>query len=426
MQGPLAVPAPAAAAPAAPGPGLLSPGALPGTAPATPRGVNPAYGQVAAAIAAAALQASRAGMPTAPFTALLEAMKANPAYQAEVKRGEAGVALEYAPAMKEAEKAVELRYAQAIAAQTAAGNLPSQLILKTVEAQNAYKNSVAPLGLQATFDKDGNATVSDLPGFKKYAPEAAGAVEAAKPTPEMKNYDAYVKDAQMRNQPVLSRLDWERTKGSQDPAYLGRIAFDQKVAEPIMASAVAGMQTRPILDEVVRLAYQTPEGLAGESGATMGKAMAALGFAPTERMSNAELMSAMQQRLIGPIREPGTSSDRDVTRYLAASPGLMSTGDGRVKMAEMTKALIDRNIELADVYRNNMGQLDLSQKLAAVRNKPLFTDEQRAAIEETIRTRGGTMPGGTAPATGVPGAASGAPPKIRDFNPATGTFGAPR
>jgi hypothetical protein len=311
--------------------------------------------------------------------------------------------------MKEAEKAVELRYAQAIAAQTAAGNLPSQLILKTVEAQNAYKNSVAPLGLQATFDKDGNATVSDLPGFKKYAPEAAGAVEGAKPTPEMKNYDAYVKDAQMRNQPVLSRLDWERTKSQPDPEKAARISLDLKAAEPIAAQAAAGIEAKPLLDEVVRIAYQTPEGMAGEGSAAAGKLMAAFGFSPTARMSNAELLSGMQQRLIGPIREPGTSSDRDVTRYLIATPGLMSTGDGRVKMAEMTKALIDRNIELAEVYRSNLGAPDLTQKLRAVHNKPLFSDEQRAAIEETIRTRGGTAPEGTRPpaTTAAPAAPTG-------------------
>jgi hypothetical protein len=416
MQGPLAAPAPAAAAPAAPGPGLLSPpGAAPG-APAIPRGANPAYDTYLRNLGIADVLAKGAGLPG--LSGLTEALKASPGYAAELERAKQRIETEFAGpkagATAEATKAVELKYSEAIALAVSRGNLPAQIVLKNVEAQNDLRNRLAsgPVPTQITFDENGVGKLTPIAG----GAEAAAEAERLKPTETQRNYNAYVKDAQMRNQPVLPMVDWERTKGQPDPVNAARIALDLKVAEPLAAQAAAGLQAKPLLDEVVRLAYQTPEGMAGEGSAAAGKLMAAFGFAPTDRMSNAELLTGVQQRLIGPIREPGTSSDRDVSRYLLATPGLMSTGDGRVKMAEMTKALIDRNNELATVYRNNLGAPDLQQKLAAIHNKPLFSDEQRAAIDETIRTRGGTVPGGVTPGERVPAAtappASAAQPRI--------------
>jgi len=438
------------AAPAAPGgPGLL-----------TPQGKIPGFNLTPAEAAQADALAEIAGLGN-PFKSILESYYKSPEYLREAAgAGEAGK-LPYVGPAAAATRGAQQPYilqeelyknqlkmlgegrvfdektGQFISAPGYAKTVLDQEIAK---AEGAKSQDTTTKIVRGTDGRDYTVTIPVVEYLKELrenlgknqqvgTPQATG--EAVRPgqispqpvgTPEGQTYDEYAKDQQMRNLPVLSRYDWARTKTQPDPVNAARIAFDVKTAEPIMQQAIAGQQTRPLLDEVVRLAYQTPEGIAGESGATMGKVLAGFGFAPTDRMSNAELLGAIQQRLIGPIREPGTSSDRDVTRYLAASPGLMSTGDGRVKLAEMTKALIDRNSEIAKVYRDNLGAPDLSQKLMAIHNKPLFSDEQRAAIDETIRTRGGTVPGGVTPGQQVPAATAppspAAPPGARQV----GTF----
>jgi hypothetical protein len=449
MQGPLAAPAPAAAAPAAPGPGLLAAPGAPAAA-ALPRGllappaaalppVPAAPNLNARALAAAGVLSQLGGLPDI-FKPLENFYYQSPGYKGQVATAEAAAKSPFEIMLQDRTSANALRnalteagwgfdkdgnavqipgyntVAEAKARSIALGTGEGQKPLELAKIQANLQADLLKNGQQLVIGMDGKPAVVQLPGAAEAAANAAKLKAEATPTQEAQNYGDYVKDAQMRNQPVLSRFDWERTKTQPDPVNAARIALDLKVAEPLAAQAAAGLQAKPLLDEVVRLAYQTPEGMAGEGSAAAGKLMAAFGFAPTDRMSNAELLTGVQQRLIGPIREPGTSSDRDVSRYLLATPGLMSTGDGRVKMAEMTKALIDRNNELATVYRNNLGSPDLQQKLTAIHNKPLFSDEQRAAIDETIRTRGGTVPGGVTPGERVPAAtappASAAPPRI--------------
>jgi hypothetical protein len=162
-----------------------------------------------------------------------------------------------------------------------------------------------------------------------------------------------------------------------------RVAIDTKAAEEIGTQATMGRRLLPLLDEVTRLADKTPEGWAGPVAASIARSAAGIGFPVSERMSNAELMQSISQRLIPIVREPGPTSERELNIYLRAVPGLMQSADGRKKVAEVTRALVQRTIDISTVYRDNVGALDLTEKLAKL-DKPLLTNDQRRAMGDDV------------------------------------------
>jgi len=181
-----------------------------------------------------------------------------------------------------------------------------------------------------------------------------------------------------------------------------RIGIDAQLAKEVGDQALQARRLLPLVDEALVLARKTPEGLAGPASAKIAQIAAAFGVAPTPGQSNAETLGAINQRLIPLVREPGSQSNAEMDAYLAAGPGLALTADGRVKIAEMTKAIGQRAIAVAEVYRDTIGDPSSVRraKLDAL-DKPLFTPEQRAAMQVA------SAPATTAPAVG---AAGGAPP----------------
>jgi hypothetical protein len=220
------------------------------------------------------------------------------------------------------------------------------------------------------------------------------------PTGEMKDYEAYRKDQQMRGQQPISFFEWDtgrrksgatmiNTAEGMDAAQTrARIAIDTKAAEEIGTQAMAARRTLPLLDEVIRLAPLTPGGWGGPLAAQTAKAFSAAGIPVPEGASNAEVLQSISQRLIPIVREPGATAASEMDAYLRAVPGLMQSQEGRVKVAEMTKRMANRAIDIAKVYRSNVGSPDLFDKLAAL-DKPLFTEDQRAALQ----TAGGAASG---------------------------------
>jgi len=113
-------------------------------------------------------------------------------------------------------------------------------------------------------------------------------------------------------------------------------------------------------------------------------------------MSNAEAFQALAQRLVPIVREPGATSQGEMSIYLQAGPQLAGTAEGRKKLIAMNKAMVERSQEIARVYRDNIGSPQLYEKLAAL-DKPLFTDEQRAALNAAAApaATAPTSPGGS-------------------------------
>lgn len=176
-----------------------------------------------------------------------------------------------------------------------------------------------------------------------------------------------------------------------------RIAIDTKAAQEIGEQALTSRRLMPVVDELTRLADKTPEGYAGPLAASAAKAFSSLGLPVSEGMSNAEAMLALSQRLVPLVREPGATSQKELDIYLRSVPGLLQSEPGRKKIAEVTKTIMQRSIEIAGVYRQNVGAPDLFEKLSAL-DKPIMTDAQRAEIE---RLAGASSPVPTPDASGV-------------------------
>ena len=173
---------------------------------------------------------------------------------------------------------------------------------------------------------------------------------------------------------------------------------DKPVVIEAQKRALQAQSTLPLLEEMIRLAPVTPEGWAGPASARLAQLASGFGLPVTPGMSNAELMRSMTQRFVPIVREPGATSEKELRMYLEAAPGLWQSADGRRKVAEMTKALAQHSIRLAEVYREQQGSPQLYAKLAEIENRPLFTDEQRATIEAELQRQGQSGP--PAPATG--------------------------
>lgn len=251
------------------------------------------------------------------------------------------------------------------------------------------------------------ADAADLPpGQRDQA--LAGAIPGNAPTADMKEYEAYVKDTQARGQTPMSLNAWDLQRRRSSATMINtaegfdvaqakaRFTMDTAAAKDIAEQAIAGRRLVPLIDEVVRLADKTPGGWAGPVAATTAKALSGMGFPVPEGLSNAELLQSISQRLVPIVREPGPTSEKELNIYLRATPGLMQSQEGRVKVAEMTKAIINRTNEIAKVYRNNVGAPDLYDKLAAL-DKPIFSDDQRKALEGAVASAGDAAPSSAAP-----------------------------
>ena len=175
---------------------------------------------------------------------------------------------------------------------------------------------------------------------------------------------------------VLGRnIPAEETRKAQTSA---RIAVDTKAAQDVGTQATLARRLIPLVDEVVRRADTTPEGWAGPVAASLSRGFSAFGVPVTEKMTNAELLESVSRQLIPLVREPGATSERELANYLKAVPGLMQSAEGRKKIAGSMKSIMQGSIDIADVYRNNIGAPDLSEKLAKL------SDERRSKIDREL------------------------------------------
>ena len=164
-------------------------------------------------------------------------------------------------------------------------------------------------------------------------------------------------------------------EGQEGAEFKARLGVDVETAKELSKTAAAGARILPLLDQVIKLADKTPGGWSGPVAAQLAKAFSAAGFEVPESLSNAEVLQSISQRLVPIVREPGPTSEKELQVYLNAVPGLMQSQEGRLKVAQMTRDIVDRANKVAQVYRANLGKPDLYAKLAEL-DKPIFKDRE--------------------------------------------------
>jgi len=327
----------------------------------------------------------------------------SPEFKARVRDAEKGVDLRYLPQEKKVEQMSKYFGPEADPA------LQSRMVAEKARAEIDAKlramginDPNSPEGQQAARNMmpDTRPEAVRLADAANMTPDArgqaiAGAIPGNAPTGSIKEFEYGQKTpgfSDFLTQQNRSKAMMLNTAPGMEAAQAqARIAVDVATAKEIGKQAIAGQRVLPLLDEVVRLADKTPEGWSGPAASTMAKAFSAAGIPISEGMSNAELLQSISQRLVPIVREPGPTSEKELNIYLRAVPGLMQSAPGRVKVAEMTKRMIYRSVEIAKIYRENLGSPDLYAKLAEI-DKPIFTDDQRAEIE---RLGGGAAAGAT-------------------------------
>lgn len=300
---------------------------------------------------------------------------------------------------KYAEPGANVGLQERLAAAKARGAVPAQMTMEQFKAQLARETARQGQGLT---EGPGGA-IQELPNYGPALAGVTSAVEGAKPTAEQKDYRAYVEGQQSRGLPVQSFGEWDMTRrkagatmintteGLEAAQTKARIAIDTKAATDVGEHALLARRLMPVVNEIGRIADKTPGGYAGPMAASAAKTFSTLGLPVSEGMSNAEAMVALSQRLIPLVREPGATAASEMDAYLRSTPGLMQSEEGRKKIVEITKAVMQRTVDIAKVYRENVGAPDLFEKLATL-DKPILTNEQRAAIEAAGAGSAGATP----------------------------------
>jgi len=206
--------------------------------------------------------------------------------------------------------------------------------------------------------------------------------------PDMKDYLFYraqggtktkhERDLELKRAGALTVNTAEGLEAAQVKA---RVAIDQKAIEALADQSAKGHTVLPLLEQVIEISKKTPAGWAGPIYSSLSRAAAGMGLPVPEGWSNTELLASIGRQLIPGVRDPGSTSNLEQQMYGQAVPGLANSVEGRVKLATMFRALQERRADVVRIYRENVGSLDLDRKLRELDAKPLFNNEQRAAIQ---------------------------------------------
>ena len=142
------------------------------------------------------------------------------------------------------------------------------------------------------------------------------------------------------------------------------------------ARALVNMFTRA--EEAVR---QVPEGTGAQLLPIVGQTARALGV-DIQGTSEAEVLNSLRNQLASLQRVPGSgaTSDRDMALYLQAVPRLGNTREGNLKLIDMGRRLMERRIQEAGVWRRNIGQADIMEKLDEL--GPVFSAQERQILQQ--------------------------------------------
>ncbi len=142
------------------------------------------------------------------------------------------------------------------------------------------------------------------------------------------------------------------------------------------ARTLVNMFTRA--EEAVR---QVPEGTGAQLLPIVGQTARALGV-DIQGTSEAEVLNSLRNQLAGLQRIPGSgaTSNLDMALYLQAVPRLGNTREGNLKLIDMGRRLMERRIQEAGVWRRNIGQPDIMEKLDEL--GPIFSPEERRLLQQ--------------------------------------------
>jgi len=177
----------------------------------------------------------------------------------------------------------------------------------------------------------------------------------------------------------------------QDKSKELRMSVDKDTMQEIGKQAAQMVRVRPLLDEALRLSANSASGYAGTLAPYWSKAISAFGINPGEIASNTEALRSIAQQLVPLVRQPGATSNYEAQLYLDAviSPGLSK--EARVKVGNMIVKLVDRSVEVARIYRQHAGSVNLYEKLGELDKKPMFNTGEKAfltaAAERTKATK---------------------------------------
>lgn len=204
------------------------------------------------------------------------------------------------------------------------------------------------------------------------------------------DYDKYAADAQQRGQPVLSRLDYKlqtsragaaqnninTVEGVDAAKTKALIGSDAETLKQTQQAALKAQQTLSTLQSASKY-VDTPGGFAGQANAQLAKLGDLLGFKVTKDMSDAEALQSITAQMSAQFRPIGTGSTSDYEQKLfqTAVPGLSTSVEGRKKIIEINTRMAQRMIQYNKTLRNNLGDPNLDDKLSAVTDAPLLTDD---------------------------------------------------
>lgn len=251
--------------------------------------------------------------------------------------------------------------------------------------------------------------------------EEARQLEAARKAPttdELKEYDKYSEQEKAAGREPMPWMDYKSAllkksnpnnpDAAKEAAKFGaRIDVDKEGAKAAGEIALKAQNALPALRQIEQMADKVAGGYKGALRPMLAKVAATFDMDIPAEWSDAEIMNSLTQQLMPLVRQPGAVSDYEQKRYEAALPGLMQSKEGRLKMTRVLRKQLERTQQIAKTYRDNIGEPDLFDKLAAL-DKPMFTPEEVQEFDDIASGKKKLAPDtSNAGAGGTAGAAAG-------------------
>lgn len=146
-----------------------------------------------------------------------------------------------------------------------------------------------------------------------------------------------------------------------------------------------------LLDRAERAVRQIPEGQAARLMPVLGQTLSSFGV-QLPNTSEAEVLNALTSQLAGLQRIPGSgaTTDYEMRLFMQAVPRLGNTREGNLALLDMGRRLAQRRIEEAAVWRRNVGQPDLMDRLDAL--GPVFGERDMEVIMNGVAPAAPTQP----------------------------------
>ena len=165
------------------------------------------------------------------------------------------------------------------------------------------------------------------------------------------------------------------------PAEGALIRADTETLKQINEGAQQARQMVNMFTRAEEAVRQAPEGTGAQLLPIIGQTARAFGV-DIQGTSEAEVLNSLQNQLASLQRVPGSgaTSDRDMALYLQSVPRLGNTREGNLKLIDMGRRLMERRIQEAGVWRRNIGQSDIMEKLDEL--GPVFSTEERQLLQQ--------------------------------------------